>query len=191
MNLNFKKQLTFSESIRFIDDVISIVFRINKETNETEYLPELSDYAYKLMIAKYYGGYILEGDADIDYSVAMQINPDELCQDGIIDRSQLDGIDYALSEKINMMKAEMNKPVSYMDAIMPPVIRLIDLLNEKVSAINTDEFNDALTKLIGFGNMDDLVNSYLNSEFADNLRNELLDEKSKKIIELEEKLKNQ
>lgn len=182
MNLNFKNTITFEESQLMINMVYNTVF----DTTDIglTYLPELYDYVYRLAIAKYYGDYEITGDNEIDYEVAMSLD----LNNSSINKSQLNGIEYAIKEKIDMRKEEINKTnitiTSKFDDLFPVIESLVNVVSNKIENIDIKKINKQLNSI----NMKNLVNTYINSEFAKDKRSKVLDEKNKQIQELKEKL---
>lgn len=159
MELKYKYRLTFEESMHLIGEVCDSVFDLSSETGAVTYLPELYDYALRLMIAKYYGGYALTGTADEDYGVAMDVKLDRL----VIDKAQLDGILSALSKKIEMKKAEINRAnlsvESKFDQLVEPIVKAAAKLSDLLSQVDVEKLNANIASI----DMEHLVNAYLKS----------------------------
>lgn len=153
--MEFKSRITFYESVEMINMVTNTVFETDEETGETVYRPEAYDYAFRLSVAKYYGGYPVTGDINRDYPTAMDIsrNPIE------IDELQLAGIEAAIRERIEMRKAEIRK--SSLDL-------LLDTISAKIAEINLDHIN----KKIESFRLEDLVQAYSNMKFAGHQSND-------------------
>lgn len=190
--MNFKRRITFEESVKFANEVINTVFVKEDDAGKERYVPEIYDYVFRLMIAKYYGGYTVTGDTDADYNTAMDIDIFKLLSENIIDNSQFDGLENAVKEKINMKNNEINKAniivTSQFDEIIPHIVELIETINKKAAEINTSDINSFIKQFGDSVTVDNFVKSYINSEFAENKQNEILDEKNKKIISLREEL---
>lgn len=160
MEFDCKYRLTLEESIRMIDEVYNAIFDRSAETGAVTYLPELYDYALRLMIAKYYGGYSPTGEADTDYSAAMDVEIGRIA----VDKAQLKGIVSALSEKIEMEKAAIKRPLYSVES---KIGRLTESLSEAVkklsnllSQVDMEKINANLASI----DMEHLINAYLKSE---------------------------
>lgn len=168
MEMNFKDRLTFAESIVFINEVVDTVFKTDGSTGRTEYLPELYDYAFRLMIARCYGGYEVTGDVETDYETAMNIHPGELLHAGRIEAEQFKEIEHAISEKISFKKAETNRAnitvASRLDAFVPYISELLGTLNRKASEIDMAAFNGFLEQPAMPDGTDETVKSDADSE---------------------------
>ncbi|WP_125140600.1 hypothetical protein [Clostridium transplantifaecale] len=164
MELNYKNKLSFSESLAMIDEVYITLFESDPETGAISYFPELYDYAYRLAIARYYGGYLCTGVAEEDYSAAMDVDINSLD----IDDLQLSGIEEAILQKIEMKKAEMNRAnilvASKFDEIINPIV---GLLNTLTNTIETFDINN-LDKILGSSNMKNLMENYLKPGIDEN-----------------------
>lgn len=186
--MKFKNRITFHESLMMINEITDAVFKFDEPTKTTSYLPELFDFAYRLAVAKYYGGYSMSGNTDTDYEAAMSINTEALIVDGMIDKAQLSGITDAVSRKIEQRNAEIDKSnitvVSEFDQLIPYLEKLMEEITAKVSAIDTKKLNKQLEKF----NVKELVNAYMETEFARNQRNDLFDAKNAEIKQLKEEL---
>lgn len=183
-----KFRITFAESVEMIKSVVDTVFDQDETTGKLTYLPENYDYAFRLNIAHYYDDYQTTGDVNKDYNTAMEIDPDS----ATIDQKQLRGIENAIKEKIKMKKAEINQKnitvTSQLDNLfeefMPTLEKFTKTLTGKLSKINTKKINEKIESM----NMENLVKMYMESSFADENRNSLLDAKNKKIVDLQAKL---
>ena len=183
-----KFRITFAESVEMIKSVVDTVFDQDETTGKLTYLPENYDYAFRLNIAHYYDDYQTTGDVNKDYNTAMEIDPDS----ATIDQKQLRGIENAIKEKIEMKKAEINQKnitvTSQLDNLfeefMPTLEKFTKTLTGKLSKINTKKINEKIESM----NMENLVKMYMESSFADENRNSLLDAKNKKIVDLQAKL---
>lgn len=183
-----KFRITFAESVEMIKSVVDTVFDQDETTGKLTYLPENYDYAFRLNIAHYYDDYQTTGDVNKDYNTAMEIDPDSTT----IDQKQLRGIENAIKEKIEMKKAEINQKnitvTSQLDNLfeefMPTLEKFTKTLTGKLSKINTKKINEKIESM----NMENLVKMYMESSFADENRNSLLDAKNKKIVDLQAKL---
>lgn len=183
-----KFRITFAESVEMIKSVVDTVFDQDEATGKLTYLPENYDYAFRLNIAHYYDDYQTTGDVNKDYNTAMEIDPDSTT----IDQKQLRGIENAIKEKIEMKKAEINQKnitvTSQLDNLfeefMPTLEKFTKTLTGKLSKINTKKINEKIESM----NMENLVKMYMESSFADENRNALLDAKNKKIVDLQTRL---
>lgn len=183
-----KFRITFAESVEMIKSVVDTVFDQDETTGKLTYLPENYDYAFRLNIAHYYDDYQTTGDVNKDYNTAMEIDPDSTT----IDQKQLRGIENAIKEKIKMKKAEINQKnitvTSQLDNLfeefMPTLEKFTKTLTGKLSKINTKKINEKIESM----NMENLVKMYMESSFADENRNALLDAKNKKIVDLQTRL---
>lgn len=159
MEFDYKYRLTLEESIRMIDEVYNAVFDRSAETGAITYLPELYDYALRLMIAKYYGGYSPTGEADTDYSAAMDVEIGRIA----VDKAQFKGIVSALSEKIEMEKAAINRArlsvESRFDRLAEPLAQAASGLSDLFSRIDVEKLNANIASI----DMEHLVEAYLKS----------------------------
>lgn len=183
MELKFKSKLSFAESLAMIDEVYNTVFETAPDTGVITYFPELYDYAYRLAIARYYGGYSHSGINETDYNVAMDI---DVNSPGI-NSSQLAGIEKAISQKIEMKKAEMGKAdiavASKFDDIVEPIVNILKSLTVTIESIDINDLNKTLSTF----NMENLMNHYLKSALAEDNRMKVIDEKNRIIKNLEKK----
>lgn len=183
-----KFRITFAESVEMIKSVVDTVFDQDETTGKLTYLPENYDYAFRLNIAHYYDGYQTTGDINKDYNTAMEIDPDSTT----IDQKQLRGIENAIKEKIEMKKAEINQKnitvTSQLDDLfeefMPTLVQLTNVITGKIAEIDTKKLNEKIDSM----SMENLVKMYMESAFADENRNTLLDAKNKKIVDLQARL---
>lgn len=156
--MNFKNKLTFTESILMVREIADSVFSTD-ENGTTTYLPYLYDFAHRLAIAKYYGGYEMACN-DADYETAMNINVNSLLN-GTIDECQYQGIKAAVKELISFKKEEAHKTnitiTSQLDGLVPLVggtlADTLQTVNQKLSDIDMKELsgqpgNLNITKLI-------------------------------------------
>ena len=140
--MDYKKRLKLNETFEFINMVTDYVIDID-ETGRVFYYPELQDFAFRLAVAKFYGGYQPLGDIDSDYEVAMDVDITTLP----LDRNQLAGIKEAIDRDIAEKKNTLTNDLA----------TLLKLIADKVSAINTEEINSKIAQLTP-GN---LVKEYL------------------------------
>lgn len=183
-----KFRITFAESVEMIKSVVDTVFDQDETTGKLTYLPENYDYAFRLNIAHYYDGYQTTGDVNKDYNVAMEIDPDTTT----IDQKQLSGIENAIKEKIEMKKAEINQQnitvTSQLDDLfeefMPTLAQLTNVISGKIAEIDVKKLNEKIESM----NMENLVKTYLDSNFADDNRNAVIDEKNRRIASLQTRL---
>lgn len=156
--MNFKNRLTFTESILMVREIADSVFSTD-ENGTTTYLPYLYDFAHRLAIAKYYGGYEPACN-DADYETAMNINVNGLLN-GTIDECQYLGIKAAVNELIAFKKEEAHKTnitvTSQLDGLVPLVggtlADTLQTINEKLSDIDMKNLSGQpdglnITKLI-------------------------------------------
>lgn len=183
-----KFRITFAESVEMIKSVIDTVFDQDETTGKLTYLPENYDYAFRLNIAHYYDDYQTTGDVNKDYNTAMEIDPDSTT----IDQKQLRGIENAIKEKIEMKKAEINQKnitvTSQLDDLfeefMPTLVQLTNVITGKIAEIDTKKLNEKIDSM----SMENLVRMYMESAFADENHNALIDAKNKKIVDLQTRL---
>lgn len=181
--MKFRELITFEESIAFINEVYTTVFDFDDATGNIQYLPEVYDYAFRLACAKYYGNYALV-DGETDYITAMKCNP----FNGEINLSQIQGIKSAIDEKIAMQKAEMCKGnvtvTSMLDELIPIVSTFLSSISEKLKPFDVEKLNTQLQEF----NMENLVKTYLDSNFAQSEKNDVIDAKNEQIVKLKEKI---
>lgn len=181
--MEFRELITFEESIALINEVFTTVFDFDDMTGSVKYLPEVYDYAFRLACAKYYGGYALVDD-ETDYITAMRCDP----FDGEINLSQISGIKFAIDEKIEIQKAEMSKGnitvTSILDELIPIISTFLSSVSEKISSVDVGNLNIQLQEL----NMENLIKTYLDSNFAQSEKNDIVDAKNEQIVLLKNKI---
>lgn len=178
--MEFKNRLSLNESISMIEEVVASVFKVNDD-GSIVYMPHVYDYALRLAIAKYYGGYEMTGDNDVDYEVAMDIDTSAI---NTMDANQYKGILDAIKEMIEFKKSEIHKNnitiVSHFDEVATALTVLISNISDKFSSLD-------ITSLEQF-DIKKLVEEYANSERYKGNTASIIDAKNEKIKKLQAEL---
>lgn len=182
--MEFKSRLSLNESISMVEEVVSSVFKVNDD-GSIVYMPHLYDYALRLAVAKYYGGYEMTGDNDVDYEVAMDIDTSAI---NTMDANQYKGIINAINEMIEFKKSQMHKNnimiVSQFDEVATALTALISKISDKFSSLDIT----SLIQQLGQFDIKKLVEEYTSSERYKGNTASIIDAKNEKIKKLQEEL---
>ena len=181
-----KNSLTFKESLDFINEVVDSYFGMNDD-GEIIYMPFIGEIGFTNSFLKYYTDYEFDNDdIEKDYQFICTISPYNYMKE--INENQFLSLEEAITKEVDLkVKRLENTKTDLISQFLKVVI-------DKVNAIeipNIDE--DTLRKIVSMldSGIDEnkIVKAYLKSDFHNKKTQELLDEKNKKIVELESKIK--
>lgn len=179
-----KNSLTFKESLDFINEVVDSYFDMD-DNGELIYIPFIGDIGLTNAFLKYYTDYKFNDDIEKDYQFVCTISPYNYLKE--INENQFLSLEEAITKEVDLRVKQLEN--SRIDLISQFLKVVIDKVNS-IEIPNIDE--NTLHKIINLldGGIDEnkIVDAYLKSDFHDKKTHELLDEKNKKIIELESKI---
>lgn len=179
-----KNSLTFKESLDFINEVVDSYFDTD-DNGELIYMPFIGDIGLTNAFLKYYTDYKFNDDIEKDYQFVCTISPYNYLKE--INENQFLSLEEAIEKEVDLKVKQLEN--SRTDLISQFLKVVIDKVNS-IEIPNIDE--DTLRKIINMldGGIDEnkIVDAYLKSDFHDKKTQVLLDEKNKKIVELESKI---
>lgn len=179
-----KNSLTFKESLDFINEVVDSYFDTD-DNGELIYMPFIGDIGLINAFLKYYTDYKFNDDVEKDYQFVCTISPYNYLKE--INENQFLSLEDAIEKEVCLKVKQLENTRTDL------ISQLLKVVIDKVNSIeipNIDE--DTLHKIVDMlnGGFDEnkIVEAYLKSDFHDKKTRELLDEKNKKIVELESKI---
>ena len=138
MNL-IKNQLTFSESLQFVNGIIDSVFTQDEEGNDIDYSPASLHPLIQSTFVEMYTDYIFVEEFEENFSNYMSLNIDDFCFDinGLaFNRIQYDGMLKAIIDGIEFRKQKMlQKNIKVTSILDDEIIKFANILTEVVQQI--------------------------------------------------------
>ena len=183
MNI-IKNQLTFEESLQFVNGVIDSVFTQDEEGNDIDYSPASLQPLIQSTLVEMYTDYVFVDDFDTNFAEYMSINIDNLMI-GTINTIQFDGMLKAINEGIEFRKQKMlQQNIKVTSILDEEIIKFANILTEVVQNLpkNFDmkSVQPFMDKINSMGKIDEkkIVEAALNKNHS--LKNKLFGFLSKK-----------
>ena len=138
MNI-IKNQLTFAESMQFVNGVINSVFTQDEEGNDTDYSPASLYPLIQSTFVEMYTDYVFTDNFDENFANYISLNIDGFCFDvnGLaFNRNQYDGMLKAIEDGIEFRKQKMlQKNIKITSVLDEEIIKFANVLAEVVQQI--------------------------------------------------------
>lgn len=128
-----KNQLTFSETLRIVQDAVDTCFDVDEEGNDVGFRPECKEVSLQCAFYEHYIGLELSDDFEEAFATYMSINIDEVSG---FNRDQWYSIRNAVSEKIEFRKQKMlQKDIRVTSILDEEIIKFANILTEVVQKL--------------------------------------------------------
>lgn len=179
-----KNSLTFKESLDFINEVIDSYFDMD-DNGELIYMPFIGNIGLTNAFLKYYTDYKFNDDIEKDYQFVCTISPYNYLKE--INENQFLSLEDAIEKEVGLKVKQLENTRT--DLISQFLKAVIDKVNSiEIPNIDEDTLHNIINMLDSGIDEHKIVDAYLKSDFHDKKTQKLLDEKTKKIIELESKI---
>ena len=179
-----KNSLTFKESLDFINEVIDSYFDMD-DNGELIYMPFIGDIGLTNAFLKYYTDYKFNDDIEKDYQFVCTISPYNYLKE--INENQFLSLEEAITKEVDLkLKQLENTRTDLISQLLKVVIGKVNSI--EIPNIDEDTLHKIVDMLNGGFDENKIVEAYLKSDFHDKKTQELLEEKNKKIVELESKI---
>lgn len=180
MNI-IKNQLTFKETIAFVDGVVNCVFDQDDEGNDIGYSPVDLQPLIQSTFAKSYTDIEFGDNFEENFEKYMGINIDsEINGCSNFNKSQYAGILKAIDEGISYRKQRLLDSQSAQSQMYSAITGLINTLNSKASELNMKSLEKQLSKL----NVKELMKEYSKSNIGKDLRDKAIQDLGKENKDL-------
>lgn len=159
MNI-IKNQLTFTESLQFVNGVIDSCFTQDEEGNDIDYSPASLQPLIQSTFVEMFSDYTFVDDFDANFAEYMAIDIDDLIQDKKVNATQFYGMTRAINDGIEFRKQKMlQKNIRVASILDEEIIKFANVLTEVVQNLpkNLDfsSIQPALEKISKMANPDE------------------------------------
>lgn len=175
MNI-IKTQLTFAESMQFVNGVIDSVFVKDSDGNDIDYSPASLQPLIQSTFAELYTNMEFVEDFETNFAEYMTIDIEKYVEEGKVNADQYIGMIKAIEDGISFRKQQMlNNKKSASDEMFNEITTLLSTLNDKASQLDPKKLNKYLKKL----NPNEIVKAYQKSNIPDGVRDKAIQELAK------------
>jgi len=186
MNI-IKDQLTFAESINFVDSIVDSCFEKDELGNDVGYSPSSLQPLIQSTFVEYYTDYEFVEDFDTNFAVYMSVKINEslsATNGKFINMTQLNGMFKAINDGIEFRKQQMlNNKKSAMDEAFESLSTLLSTLNTKAEKLDPKKLNKIINNLTP----ESILKAYQKSNIGDDVRNNAIET----LVKENKELKNQ
>lgn len=180
MNI-IKNQLTFAESMQFVDGIIDSCFVKSEETGEDiDYSPASLQPLIQSSFVEFYTDYEFVDDFDKNFAEYMQVDIDNVVKNKGINKTQLDGMLKAIIDGIEFRKQKLLDSQSKQSEMYSAITNLISTLNSKAEQIDVKKLDKYFKKL----NPNELLRAYQKSGIGNDLRDKTIQDLANENKEL-------
>lgn len=183
MNI-IKTQLTFAESMKFVNGIIDGVFIQDEEGKDIDYSPATLLPLIQSTFVEMYTDYVFEEDFNANFAVYMAVDIDNLIVMNAVNKTQYSAMLEAINEGVQFRKQKLiHNQKSSIDEMFDSLTTLLSTLNTKASELDTKKLEKIIKKL----NPQELVKAYEKSNIGNSLRDKTIQDLAKKNKELKNK----
>lgn len=188
MNI-IKNQLTFAETVKFVDGIVNCVFDQDDEGNDIKYIPSKLQPLIQSTFAIFYTNIEFGDNFEENFEKYMSLNIDDEINSynnsyDNFNRAQYNGILKSIDEGISYRKQRLLDSQSAQSQMYSAITGLINTLSSKASELNMKALEKQLSKL----NVKELMKEYSKSNIGKDLRDKSIQELSKENKDLKNEI---